>query len=299
MSLSVKEEGNLLFKQKHYAAAAQKFSEAIQLDNRNPVFYGNRAACYFFLRMFPETLRDCHTAIQIDPHYRKAWLRKGDAHDELTQYGDSIESYCTALSLFNGQEDDLDTLRKRIEIVKSKILDPNHVSLEALVTLARLNGIVIPNLNSICTTAQIDDLRRALFRHPKWAFPLPSSNSNPHPSRIQFYLITPDEKTALPRQSTVELRLGRDPTMAYEKEVQRLLGGCSAYTREMILAEDWERCTSQQRWGTGIGRMHAVYEIYRGHGETRPRKKPARMSPSTARRLAWTYPHHEGSLHQG
>lgn len=51
MSQYAKEEGNLLFKQKQYAAAAQKFTEAIRLDNQNSVFYGNRAACYFFLQM--------------------------------------------------------------------------------------------------------------------------------------------------------------------------------------------------------------------------------------------------------
>lgn len=85
-------------------------------------------------------------------------------------------------------------------------------------------------------------------------------------------MIAPDESTALPRQSNVEVRPGRDLTKTYEEEIRRLLGGCSAFTREVIYAEDWARCTAEQRWGTGIGRTHTVYEMYRGHSEVKPTK---------------------------
>ena len=95
---------------------------------------------------------------------------------------------------------------------------------------------------------------------------MPSSSSNPHPLRIQFYPILPDERIPLPPQSNVEWRLGRDQLKTFNNDLRRLLGGCSAYTREVIFAEDWERCTSDKRWGTSIGRTHTVYELYRGHG---------------------------------
>lgn len=100
-AVQLKEEGNLLFKQKNYDAAIRKFSEAIALDPRNATFYGNRAACFYFvgryagsvnrqcelnltkrkLLRFHDVITDSQTALQLNPRYAKAWLRKADAHD--------------------------------------------------------------------------------------------------------------------------------------------------------------------------------------------------------------------------
>ena len=44
----LKEAGNQFFKEMNYDAAIKKFSEAIALEPRNPTFYGNRAACFYF-----------------------------------------------------------------------------------------------------------------------------------------------------------------------------------------------------------------------------------------------------------
>lgn len=41
----LKEEGNNLFAQKQYVAAAEKYTEALQLGGDNAVLYSNRAAC--------------------------------------------------------------------------------------------------------------------------------------------------------------------------------------------------------------------------------------------------------------
>lgn len=41
----LKEEGNALFVQKHFACAYEKYSEAIAVDDQNAVLYANRSAC--------------------------------------------------------------------------------------------------------------------------------------------------------------------------------------------------------------------------------------------------------------
>ena len=45
----LKAEGNALFLKNDFAAAYQKYSAAIKLDNKNAVLYCNRAACSFGL----------------------------------------------------------------------------------------------------------------------------------------------------------------------------------------------------------------------------------------------------------
>ncbi|EAU86965.1 hypothetical protein CC1G_13400 [Coprinopsis cinerea okayama7 len=262
-AVQLKEEGNALFKAKQYEASIAKFTDAIQLDNRNPVFYGNRAASFFFLRRFHEVLSDCRAALNLDSRYTKAWLRKGDAHDALTQYADSIESYSQALSLTPSYESEHDDLKRRIEHVKSKILHPSSVGLDTLSTIARLHSIQIPNLQAVQTPSQIDELRRALFRHPKWSFPSASSHK-PHPARIRFLLVPSDDRIPVAPRSNIELGTEEEPAKNYDREIRRLLGGCARYTREIILSEDWESYSPQRPFGVGLGRFHSIYEIYYG-----------------------------------
>ncbi|KAJ3503493.1 hypothetical protein NMY22_g18233 [Coprinellus aureogranulatus] len=78
-AFQLKEAGNKFFKEKSYDAAIKKFSEAIALEPRNPTFYGNRAACFYFTGRYQQVITDCQMALQLDPRYAKAWLRKADA----------------------------------------------------------------------------------------------------------------------------------------------------------------------------------------------------------------------------
>ncbi|KAJ1499731.1 hypothetical protein HMI56_004234, partial [Coelomomyces lativittatus] len=45
----LKEEGNKLFNDALYKEASQLYTEAIQLQPTNPIYYCNRAACYTYL----------------------------------------------------------------------------------------------------------------------------------------------------------------------------------------------------------------------------------------------------------
>ncbi|KAJ3815600.1 hypothetical protein F5876DRAFT_30294 [Lentinula aff. lateritia] len=84
----LKEEGNKLFAQKQYAAAAEKYTEALQLGGDNAVLYSNRAACRLKMKTY---------ATEIDPGSSKAYARLATAQDALRQPYRSIPSWKKAL----------------------------------------------------------------------------------------------------------------------------------------------------------------------------------------------------------
>ncbi|EEB89833.1 hypothetical protein MPER_12029, partial [Moniliophthora perniciosa FA553] len=93
----LKEEGNTLFVKKEFKAAAHKYTEAIALDDKNPVLYANRAACRLSLKKYMDAGVDAAKATQIDTTYAKAWARLAIAQDALLQPHNSKVSWQKAL----------------------------------------------------------------------------------------------------------------------------------------------------------------------------------------------------------
>eukprot|EP00756_Hemistasia_phaeocysticola_P030356 Hpha_TRINITY_DN16283_c2_g2::TRINITY_DN16283_c2_g2_i1::g.16297::m.16297 len=76
---TAKQEGNELFKKRDFAAAAQKYSEAIGLDASCAVYFSNRAACYQELGQFSDALADAESCIKLRGDWPKAHQRKAHA----------------------------------------------------------------------------------------------------------------------------------------------------------------------------------------------------------------------------
>ncbi|TPX57936.1 hypothetical protein SpCBS45565_g06587 [Spizellomyces sp. 'palustris'] len=71
-----REKGNELFKESNFAEAVKYYTEAIKRNDADPRNYSNRAACYVKLMAFPEAEKDCDAALQLDPNFVKAYIRK-------------------------------------------------------------------------------------------------------------------------------------------------------------------------------------------------------------------------------
>lgn len=95
----MKNLGNNLMKTNQFADAVKFYSDAIDLDNQNAIYYGNRAAAYSKLNDFPNAIKDCEKAIEIDPKYAKAFGRMGLAYASLEQHEDAIKAFKKAVEL--------------------------------------------------------------------------------------------------------------------------------------------------------------------------------------------------------
>lgn len=77
-----KNEGNKCFKNQQYSEAVLSYTQAIEEDGNNAIYYSNRAAAYAKLNMKDNGIEDCKTAIKIDPNFVKAFIRLGDFYYE-------------------------------------------------------------------------------------------------------------------------------------------------------------------------------------------------------------------------
>lgn len=75
--------GNELFKSDRVTEACSAYGEGLRLDPSNSVLYCNRAACWFKLGHWEQSLEDCNQALHIQPNYTKALLRRAASYSKV------------------------------------------------------------------------------------------------------------------------------------------------------------------------------------------------------------------------
>lgn len=92
-----KVEGNKLFGDGLYQEALLKYDYAIQLapemsssSEIRSICHNNQATCFFKLGNYEDTIKECTKALELNPTYMKALLRRGEAHEKLQNYDEAI-----------------------------------------------------------------------------------------------------------------------------------------------------------------------------------------------------------------
>lgn len=94
-----KAQGNEFFSQKKYHEAAHCFTEAIDLNSENHVYYSNRSACYANLGEYDKALVDAQICVDLNPEWAKGYLRRGLAEFYLGKYEQAEVSYKRGLEI--------------------------------------------------------------------------------------------------------------------------------------------------------------------------------------------------------
>lgn len=101
--LLLKEEGNGKFKAKEYAAAIQKYQEALEkLPEGAPAsvkasVHGNAATCQFYLQQFDKAVAFANSSLRFDKKYVKALYRRGLSHQALGAFDQASKDLRKAL----------------------------------------------------------------------------------------------------------------------------------------------------------------------------------------------------------
>ncbi|KAM4727128.1 tetratricopeptide repeat protein 1 [Anableps anableps] len=101
-SVTLKETGNSLFKAGDWKKAEQSYTEALALcpvsfSRERAVMFSNRAAARLHLDLKDEAISDCTRAIDLDPEYLKALLRRAELYEKSEKLDEALEDYKKAL----------------------------------------------------------------------------------------------------------------------------------------------------------------------------------------------------------
>ncbi|CAA7400138.1 unnamed protein product [Spirodela intermedia] len=93
----MKEEGNVLYRAGNYEEALEKYRLALQFASEitsslevRSICHANRAVCYSKLGKYEDTTKECTKALDLNPSYLKALLRRGEAHEKLQHFDEAI-----------------------------------------------------------------------------------------------------------------------------------------------------------------------------------------------------------------
>jgi len=87
----VKAEANVLFKNKSYDKAIEKYTEAIKLNPFVPVYYSNRAFAYIKEESYGYALADANKCIELDSKFVKGYYRRAIAHMALLNLKEALK----------------------------------------------------------------------------------------------------------------------------------------------------------------------------------------------------------------
>lgn len=94
-----KQRGNEAFRASKWSDAVEAYEEAVKRAPKNAAIRNNLAAALCKIMDFVGAQRQIEVAIQIDPKYVKAWIRKGDIESMMKEYHKAMESYKEGLEL--------------------------------------------------------------------------------------------------------------------------------------------------------------------------------------------------------
>ncbi|XP_056140344.1 tetratricopeptide repeat protein 1 [Lampris incognitus] len=101
-SLSLKERGNNQFKAGEHSEAEQSYTQALCVcpvcySRERAVLFSNRAAARIHLDHKEPAIADCSRAIELNPDYMRAILRRAELYEKTDKLDEALEDYKTVL----------------------------------------------------------------------------------------------------------------------------------------------------------------------------------------------------------
>jgi len=113
-AVAKKNEGNNFFKEKKYAEAIHKYSEAIELDKSDVTFFSNRSACYAALERWQEAAEDGRQCVMTDKNFVKGYFRAALGYQKLGNLDGALDYVKRGLGI-EFQNADLKKMSREIE----------------------------------------------------------------------------------------------------------------------------------------------------------------------------------------
>ncbi|PKK26624.1 tetratricopeptide repeat domain 1 [Columba livia] len=101
-STTLKEKGNEQFKKGDYGEAEDSYTKALQIcpacfQKDRAVLFSNRAAAKLKQDKTEAALNDCSKAVELDPNYIRALLRRAELYEKTEKLDEALEDYKAVL----------------------------------------------------------------------------------------------------------------------------------------------------------------------------------------------------------
>ncbi|EGD92599.1 serine/threonine protein phosphatase PPT1 [Trichophyton tonsurans CBS 112818] len=179
---ALKLQGNKYFAQQNWPAALDLYTQAIELYDKEPSFYCNRAQVHVKLEAFGFAIADATKAIELDPSYVKAYWRRAVANTAILNSRAALKDFKTVVKKAPNDRDaklklaECEKLVRRIEFEKAiEVSDPpsafEGLNIESMVVDDSYDGV---RLEDKMTQEFIDDMIKRFKNgkqiHKKYAF---------------------------------------------------------------------------------------------------------------------------------
>ncbi|KAK3524418.1 hypothetical protein QTP70_027972, partial [Hemibagrus guttatus] len=101
-SMALKEKGNAHFKNREYVEAQKLYTDALAVcpvcySKERSFLFSNRAAARIHLEEKTDAIKDCTKAIELNPDYVRAILRRAELYEQTEKLDEALEDYKTVL----------------------------------------------------------------------------------------------------------------------------------------------------------------------------------------------------------
>jgi len=233
----LKAEGNDFMKAEQYQNAIDSYSQAIQKDGKNAVYYCNRAAAYTSVGNNRQAIIDCESAIQVDPTYGKAYGRMGLAYLNEKDYQRARESYEKAIKI----EPNNQTYKTNLDLAKEKSEKNRPPPGGAPAGIPNLGGM---DLGSLLSNPAVMNLASNFMQNPQMQNMFanmmgggqgqPNAASPPNPSSTPDSSRTSHATSDVPASGSTGMPPGFDPqSLLGNVNLNDIMGATQGFAEQM------------------------------------------------------------------
>ncbi|CAG8651332.1 5687_t:CDS:2, partial [Racocetra fulgida] len=162
----------------NYQKAIKLYTQAIAFNQDDPIFYSNRAACYYNINEYLRVIDDCNSALEMDPCYVKALNRRAMAYEQTARYEESLHDFTAACIIGEFKNENaaasIDRLLKKVasikakEIIKYSTTEPVDQNAEANSEPENINSVQVSDLDSENHADNLFDAAERFLRQQRY-----------------------------------------------------------------------------------------------------------------------------------
>lgn len=181
----LKNLANEAFKANKFSQAVELYTQAIELNSQNAVYWANRAFAHTKLEQYGSAVQDATKAIEVDPKYSKGYYRRGAAYLAMGKFKEALKDFQQVKRICPNDPDAAKKLKeceKSVQKIRFEqaiaVHDPERrsiadsidyhcIEVEPQYTGARIEGEVV-TLDFV--KKMMDDFRNQKCLHKRYAY---------------------------------------------------------------------------------------------------------------------------------